>query len=157
MFLSSLARSGRKINSKSLKGISLHWTQCRHIAVAQAPIIVRKPDNKLPPNVTSQHHRINCCANRCYSTDRNDDLENWSRKLPSFGDVFVTTPTFYLMLKNALSAIFIRAMFDETFDRKEFLSGTKHAIQVYRNCSFFRRHGYFRIGKCIYYAVHYSI
>lgn len=73
---------------------------------------------------------------RYYTTDRNDrdddddDLDSWNRKLPSFGESFISTPSTYLMLKNSLSTLLIRSYFDNQFNKDEFLNGTKRAIEV---------------------------
>lgn len=74
---------------------------------------------------------------RYYTTDRNDkydddddDLDSWHRKLPSFGECYISTPSTYLMLKNKLSTLLIRSYFDSQFNKDEFLNGAKRAIEV---------------------------
>lgn len=142
MLLSRLARNAQKTNSKQFLRNIENWAQCKHYSVIKPANVTKKADNNCSQlHLTSQYSRINSfCSNKYYSTERNDGLENWSRKLPSFGDAFVTTPSFYLMLKNSLSILFIQWMFDNQFNRKEFLSGTKRAIEVticeirYKNC-----------------------
>lgn len=62
--------------------------------------------------------------------DDDDDLEHWNRKLPRFDGNYVGTPSIYLMLKNALSTLLIRSYFDQQFNREEFLSGARQAIEV---------------------------
>lgn len=59
-----------------------------------------------------------------------DDLTNWHRQLPRFGDYFEVTPSLYLMLKNALSTLLIRSYFDQNFNKNEFLAGARRAVEV---------------------------
>lgn len=59
-----------------------------------------------------------------------DDLTNWNRRLPRFGDHFEITPSLYLMLKNALSILLIRSYFDQNFNKNEFLAGARKAVEV---------------------------
>lgn len=67
--------------------------------------------------------------------DEDEDLENWNRKLPRFDDTYVSTPSVYLMLKNALSTLLIRSYFDQQFNREEFLSGARQAVEVNQHTS----------------------
>lgn len=137
--------------SKYLKK-SISSSVCRHVAVASHSINSSSLNSHLLPNLTSTtlftnaHHQSNgnqWCSSRFYSNDSNekskkqnanvdddDDLENWTRKLPPFGDDYIVKPTVYLWLKNALSTLLIRSYFDPNFNRDEFLSGAKQAVLV---------------------------
>lgn len=66
-------------------------------------------------------------------SDDDDDMENWHRQLPKFDDSHHSTPSIYLVVKNALSTLLIRSYFDQQFNRQEFLDGAKQAVQVQNN------------------------
>lgn len=106
-------------------------------------------DGRSLPHLTStttlftNHYQNNghlWCKHRYYTNNRSgkerkddsddEDLEHWQRKLPRFDSFYHTTPSIYLMLKNALSTLLIRSYFDQQFNRDEFLSGAKQAVQV---------------------------
>lgn len=74
----------------------------------------------------------NANAQNDYSDNEDDDnIANWSRKLPKFDGFYRRTPSIYLMVKNTLSALLIRSYFDQQFNRQEFLDGAKQAVQVH--------------------------
>lgn len=123
----------------------------RHAAIARHSINSSSLGSQLLPNLTSttlftnthQSTGNHWCSSRFYSNDSNekskkgnanvdddDDLENWTRKLPPFGDDYINKPTIYLWLKNTLSTLLIRSYFDPHFSREEFLSGAKQAVLV---------------------------
>lgn len=83
-----------------------------------------------------QHNLYQC---RYYSNESNDQTKkddpiNCSNpKISPFGDSFLVAPSIYLKLKNALSTLFIRSYFDETFNKNEFLAGAQHAVEVINN------------------------
>lgn len=151
MLLANCVRRINKLNITKCLDKSISTWNGRCVAVASIttkskPVHFR---NGLLPNLTSTavftsaHHRHKeylWFSHRSYSNGRHDkdakddtdddDLETWNRKLPRFGDMYVSTPSVYLMLKNALSTLLIRSYFDQTFNRDEFLSGARQAVEV---------------------------
>lgn len=152
MLLANCVRRINKINFTKCLNKSLNTSNRRCFAVASSS--VKSPLNSANcslPHLTStatvftsshQHNdQLLWCCQRYYSNDRrndkdtkddteDDDLESWNRKLPRFGDMYVSTPSVYLMLKNALSTLLIRSYFDQTFNKDEFLSGARQAVEV---------------------------
>ncbi|XP_055319516.1 uncharacterized protein LOC129577078 [Sitodiplosis mosellana] len=157
MLLANCVRRINKINITKCLNKSLGTSNRRCVAVASSSSSTENPlnfGNGSLPNLTStrtvftsshRHHNNHLwCSHRYYSNDTqhgkdrkedtdDDDLEGWSRKLPRFGDMYVSTPSVYLMLKNALSTLLIRSYFDQTFNRDEFLSGARQAVEVVSN------------------------
>lgn len=150
MLLANCVRRINKINITKCLNKSISTSGHHYLALASNS--TKNPLNLANgslPNLTStsvftisqQHNDHLWCSHRFYSNDRHDkdrkdetdeeeDLENWNRKLPRFGDMYVSVPSVYLMLKNALSTLLIRSYFDQTFNRDEFLSGCRQAVEV---------------------------
>lgn len=151
MLLANCVRRINKIEIATCVNKSLNSFSCRHGGVASHSVHSLHRESGTLPNVTStkqtvftkSHYQNNgqlCIQHRYYSSSHNDkdrkydsddeDLENWQRKLPRFDNFYHTTPSVYLMLKNALSTLLIRSYFDQQFNRDEFLSGAKQAVEV---------------------------
>lgn len=150
MLLANCVRRINKINITKCLNKSISTSDPRYLTVASNS--TKNPlnfTNGSLPNLTStsvftssnQHNDHHWYSHRFYSTDKHDkdrkdetdedeDLENWNRKLPRFGDMYVSVPSIYLILKNALSTLLIRSYFDQTFNRDEFLSGARQAVEV---------------------------
>lgn len=116
--------------------------RCIAIAGRSPAKLVELPNLTSTTVFTSFQQRGNGHDRRYYSSHRNDkdddaddDLDNWHRQLPPFDDGYLSKPSVYLMLKNALSALLIRSYFDENFNRKEFLDGARQAMEVTTSCA----------------------
>lgn len=147
MLLANCLRRINKINITKCLNNSLGTTTKRCVAAGASnmtnPV---KLVNSSVSNVSSTALFTRCNENLSYSqryyssnggdrkatndTDDDDDLTHWNRQLPRFGDYFESTPTLYLMLKNALSTLLIRLYFDQNFNKSEFLSGARQAVEV---------------------------
>lgn len=154
MLLANCVRRINKINFTKCINKFISTSNGRCVAVASSSNSTENPINYCNgslSNLTStrrvftssyRHHNNHLwCSYRYYSNDTHhdkerkedtddDDLEGWNRKLPRFGDMYVSTPSVYLALKNALSILLIRSYFDHTFSRSEFLSGARQAVEV---------------------------
>lgn len=151
MLLAKVVRRINKTNIPKCVNKSIKVSDRGHQSLASNTLNSLHLANSPMQNVTStvvftNGHRDNCylwANRRYYSSQRNtkenkneaedeedEDLTNWNRKLPRFDDSYVGRPSIYLMLKNALSSLLIRSYFDQNFNREEFLSGSRHAIEV---------------------------
>lgn len=147
MLLSNCLRRINKIDI--IKCLNKSSSSRRWVAVARGTNSPVNLANGSVPNVTSmtvftRHNGNLSNGYRYYSSsggDKNtkndtddDNLENWNRQLPSFGGLYVFTPSPYLMLKNALSTLLIQSFFDQHFNKSEFLAGARQAVVVRFTC-----------------------
>lgn len=149
MLLANCVRRINKINITKCLNSSISRLDHRCVTVASSTKNPANLANNSLPNLTSTS-LFTTASNQCidqrwgslrfYSNDAkdkdkkndtdDDDLENWSRKLPKFDVNYVSTPTIYFMLKNVLSTLLIRSYFDQQFNKSEFIAGARQAVQV---------------------------
>lgn len=123
---------------------SMHPDRCSHTTASLTDKV--SVFTNCPQNNRDRHQHIDLCGrgHRFYSSQKHnanadheddDDMVNWSRKLPKFDTKcdHHTTPSIYLMVKNTLSGLLIRSYFDQQFNKQEFLDGAKQAVQVVSN------------------------
>lgn len=147
MLLANCVRRINKIDiSKCVNKSISSFTRQPNAVASHSANTVRLVVNRSLPNVTSMTtlftnhyqnnghlygtHRYYSSNSRRDDSDDEDHLIHHQRQLPRFERYYKTTPSVYLMLKNALSTLLIRSYFDQQFNRDEFLSGAKQAVEV---------------------------
>jgi len=76
------------------------------------------------------HYRSFSLTSKSNNDDDNDDPKKRRPALLKFGAPIIAYPTFFLLIKNWLSMIFIQLELDSKFSLEEFQEGSKAAVEV---------------------------